>query len=125
MSDANAKVYTVDEANALLPFLAPTLVELREKFEAAATIRSQMAGAAAGNGWSTARDEWAITLARVSELFDRINEWTLELRDISTGLIDFPGEMAGEQVWLCWRLGEVEVGYWHPTDEGFGGRRPL
>ena len=63
---------------------------------------------------------------RVStELFDRIDEWGIELRDIATGLIDFPGKISGEQVWLCWRLGEAEVGYWHPTDEGFSGRLPL
>jgi hypothetical protein len=115
----------VEEANALLPYLAPTLVELREKYEEAERIRTKMAGASASNGWSHTRDEWATKLARVSELFDRINDWNLELRDISTGLIDFPGEIGGERVWLCWRLGETEVAYWHPTTEGFDGRRPL
>ena len=119
------RFYTVEEANALLPYLAPTLVELREKFEDAARIRSTIATAATSNGGSTSRDTWAAVLARVSELIDRINGWGLQLRDISTGLVDFPGLVGGEQAWLCWRLGEAEVAYWHPFEEGFDGRRPL
>lgn len=122
---SSLETYTVEEANALLPYLAPTLVELREKYEEAARIRARMAAASASNGWSDARDDWATKLARVSELFDRINDWNIELRDIATGLIDFPGEIGGERVWLCWRLGEPEVAYWHPTNEGIDGRRPL
>ncbi len=123
MSDS--KLYSVDEANALLPYLAPTLVELREKFEEAVEIRAKVAGIASSNGWSPSREDWSRTLARVGELIDRINEWELQLRDVNTGLVDFPSMLGGEEVWLCWRLGEPEVGYWHPIDEGFGSRRPL
>jgi hypothetical protein len=119
------RVYTVEEANALLPFLAPTLVELREKYEDAARIKTKMATASRSNGWSTTRDEWATKLARVDELVDRISEWAVELRDISSGLVDFPGMREGEEVWLCWRLGEPEVAFWHPRDEGMAGRQPL
>ncbi|HWC15075.1 MAG TPA: DUF2203 domain-containing protein [Actinomycetota bacterium] len=119
------RVYTVEEANALLPYLAPTLVELREKYEQAARIKEMMAAASRSNGWSASRDRWAETLARVGELADRLSEWGLELRDISTGLVDFPAIVEGEVAWLCWRLGEPDVAFWHPRDEGFGGRRPL
>ena len=120
-----AKLYSVDEANALLPHLSPTLVELREKFEEAVEIRAKVAGIASTNGWSPSREDWSRTLARVGELIDRINQWELQLRDVNTGLIDFPSMLGGEEVWLCWRLGEPEVAYWHPIDEGFGSRRPL
>jgi hypothetical protein len=119
------RIYSVEEANALLPHLAPALVELREKFEEAARIRLKMATASRSNGWSDDRNEWAEKLARVDELIDRIAEWGIELRDVSTGLVDFPGLVQGEEVWLCWRLGEPEVGYWHSRTEGFDGRRPL
>lgn len=119
------RIYTVEEANALLPYLAPTLVELREKFEEAAHIKEKMATASRSNGWSESRDRWATTLARVGELADRISEWQLELRDVATGLVDFPAVIGSEHVWLCWRLGEPEIAFWHPQDEGFGGRRPL
>lgn len=119
------KTYTVEEANALLPYLAPTLVELREKFEDAAKIREIVARVATTNGGSLTREDWSRTLARVAELMERLQEWELELRDVSTGLIDFPALVAGERAYLCWRLGEPEVGYWHPLDTGFSGRQPL
>ena len=119
------RVYTLDEANALLPYLAPTLVELREKFEEAAEIRAAIAGSAVGNGGSTRREKHQRTLARVAELMDRLKEWGIELRDISTGLIDFPAEIEGEEAFLCWRLGEPEVAFWHSPEDGFRGRRPL
>lgn len=119
------KLYSVAEANALLPYLAPTLVELREKFEAAQAARESVARAAAGNGWSEKRERWSTTIARVEELMERLTEWAIELRDISTGLVDFPAVLHGEEVYLCWRLGEPEVAYYHSRTEGFGGRRRL
>jgi hypothetical protein len=119
------KVYTPAEANALLPYVAPLLVELREKFEDAAAIREKVATAAAGNGWSPTREEWGRTLARVSELMDKLQEWSIELRDVTTGLVDFPTVMEGREAYLCWRLGEEDVAHWHFPEEGFPGRRPL
>jgi hypothetical protein len=120
-----SKVYSVEEANALLPHLAPALVELREKFEQAAEIRVMVTKAAAGNGWSPHREKWSRTLARVAELLERLQSWEVELRDIGTGLVDFPARVEGEDAYLCWRLGEPEVAYWHRKDDGFPGRRPL
>lgn len=119
------KRYTVEEANALLDYLAPTLVELREKFEEAARIRVAVGQAAASNGGSSDRETWARTLARVDELVERLQDWEVELRDIATGLVDFPATIEGEDAYLCWRLGEPEVSHWHSPDDGFRGRRPL
>ena len=118
-------VYTIETANALLPYLAPTLVELREKFEAAEQIRQAMVRAAAGNGWSERRDEERNTMMRVAELLERIEKWELVLRDVSTGLVDFPAIVEGQNAFLCWRLGEAEVAFWHSPEDGFQGRRPL
>ena len=119
------KLYTVEEANALLPHLAPTLVELREKFEEASDIRVEVAKAAHGNGWSAEREGWSRTLGRVAELLERLQGWEIQLRDVTTGLVDFPTVIDGEEAFLCWRLGEAEVSYWHSPEEGFGGRHPL
>ncbi len=55
----------------------------------------------------------------------RLDEWGITLRDIESGLIDFPALVNGRQVWLCWRLGEDEVDWWHELEAGFGGRRRL
>jgi hypothetical protein len=119
------RIYTVESANALLPHLAPALVELRDNFEKAARIRTRIERAAARNGWSAHRDEEQKAMARVAELLHRIDEWGLELRDASSGLIDFPAEVNGQEAYLCWRLGEPDVAYWHSPEDGFAGRRPL
>jgi hypothetical protein len=55
----------------------------------------------------------------------RLDEWDVVLRDIQTGLIDFPALVAGRQVWLCWRLGEGPIEWWHELDAGVAGRTPL
>jgi hypothetical protein len=55
----------------------------------------------------------------------RLDSWSITLRDIGTGLIDFPALASGRQIWLCWRLGEDDIDWWHSVDEGFAGRRRL
>ncbi len=55
----------------------------------------------------------------------RLDGWSITLRDIDSGLIDFPALASGRQIWLCWRLGEGDIDWWHSVDEGFAGRRRL
>jgi hypothetical protein len=55
----------------------------------------------------------------------RLVDQEIQLRDIATGLIDFPALASGRPIWLCWRLGEGPVAFWHGHDEGFAARRPL
>jgi hypothetical protein len=55
----------------------------------------------------------------------RIDELGVTLRDIESGLIDFPALVTGRQVWLCWRLGEGDIAWWHELSTGFEGRQPL
>jgi len=55
----------------------------------------------------------------------RIDELGITLREIETGLIDFPALASGRQIWLCWRLGEDDVAWWHELSDGFSGRREL
>ena len=55
----------------------------------------------------------------------RLVELDITLRDIKSGLIDFPALATGRPIWLCWRLGEPGVGHWHAQDEGFANRRSL
>jgi hypothetical protein len=59
--------------------------------------------------------------AGVTRLVDR----DVMLREIETGLIDFPALASGRQIWLCWRLGEGDIEWWHEHDDGFAGRRRL
>ena len=54
-----------------------------------------------------------------------LDDREIVLRDIGTGLLDFPGEAYGRPVWLCWRRGEAKVGFVHGRDEGYSRRRPI
>jgi len=55
----------------------------------------------------------------------KLDGWGIQLREIATGLVDFPAMVAGRPVWLCWRLGEERVAWWHETTEGFEARRRI
>ncbi len=68
------------------------------------------------------REASAAKLKRVFELFEELG---ILVKDLEIGLIDFPALYRGKEVYLCWRLGEADIGYWHPVDEGFAGRRTI
>lgn len=56
---------------------------------------------------------------------EKIEEIGCQLKDIETGLIDFPTLYRDQEVYLCWKLGESGIGYWHHVEDGFRGRRPI
>jgi hypothetical protein len=119
------KRYSAQEANEMLPYVAPTLTELRDKFIRASDLRAEVAREATENGGSSKRAKLQATQERITELFARLTEWAIEVRDIEAGLIDFPAVVDGAPAWLCWKLGEPRVAYWHPITSGFADRRPL
>ena len=68
----------------------------------------------------------AMSIARDIDAYEReLEELGIALKDRRLGLVDFPGEIDGRRVWLCWRLGEPSVQYWHDLDAGYAGRQPL
>ena len=56
---------------------------------------------------------------------EQIHEFGCVVKDLDAGLIDFPALRQGQEVFLCWRLGESNIAFWHTIQEGFGGRKPL
>jgi hypothetical protein len=129
------RFYGIDEANASLPDVEPILAALRDQRAELIELRDR-AVAATPEGGEDASAEAAEALRlirlRMQGLIDqmqagvaRLIELDITLRDISTGLIDFPALVSGRPIWLCWRLGEPSVSFWHRHDEGFGSRRSL
>jgi hypothetical protein len=74
------------------------------------------------NRKKTQRDKLAEQLART---IDEIQKTGCLVKDLETGLVDFPSQREGEDVYLCWKLGEPRIGFWHGIEEGFAGRKPL
>jgi hypothetical protein len=80
---------------------------------------------AAGNGGSKAASEVEREFERLDGIVHSIQELGAVVKDMNTGLIDFPALREGREVYLCWRFGEAEILYWHETDAGFSGRQAL
>jgi len=59
------------------------------------------------------------------ESVGQISDLGGEVKDIGSGLVDFPARRGSDDIYLCWRLGEKSLGFWHTMDSGFGSRRPL
>jgi len=65
------------------------------------------------------------SMAQLRQAIESIQEMGCLIKDLNTGLVDFPTLYRGQEVYLCWRLGEAEIGWWHGTEEGFAGRKPI
>jgi hypothetical protein len=130
-----ARVFTLDEANALVDELRPVVeqaVDHRRKLADAQHHQAQLITRIGGNGGDLAPSdlrEAAETMQReaaaLTECVERIDAAGAQIKSLEEGLLDFPAERDGEQVLLCWKLGEDEIRYWHGVDEGFAGRKPL
>jgi hypothetical protein len=126
------KLFTLGEANALLPRVTPLLITLREskeQLDAASAALDRFTPAMRGNGHGmdamSLERQIADLIAGIAPLLREIAELGIEIKDLNQGLIDFPSVRDGRVVYLCWRLGEGEISYWHDLDAGFAGREPI
>ena len=123
--------YTLDEARLLLPQIRATLLQLAiERRRADAShdeLHRRLRHEGNGDPADQARLEAATEelRARVRDLLDHLESLGVVIRDLEAGLVDIPTVRDGEPAWLCWRLADPELGYWHTTREGFSTRRPL
>ena len=117
--------FTVDEAEGELGELRRTLEAIRgarkELLESSESIRGRVA---ADGGGVDGAAYWE-SLAALRDGIEAISQRGIILRDPETGVVDFPAERDGEPIFLCWRLGEEHVGFWHDTETGFSGRKPI
>jgi hypothetical protein len=119
------RVFTVAEANGELAELRERLPRLREARLGLIASSERITGAVAVDGGGVAGSDWFRHQETLKTEVEYLAERGILLRDPDTGLIDFPAERDGEQVLLCWRLGEDDVGYYHGMHSGFSGRKPL
>jgi hypothetical protein len=119
--------YSVDEANALIPKLKAVLERIRKTQDELAkdkTVAAVREKAAQNGGGLPARNLSTLTKTLDTDLH-QLEEWGIVLRDPSIGLIDFLHKREGETVFLCWKLGESHVEWWHPLETGIAGRQRL
>jgi hypothetical protein len=128
---ASARHYTIEEANALLPSVRSILLQLAVERRRYAEAHAALHALLRGNGdpshaAEVARNEEAVASVRagMEALGEHLAALGVELRDLEIGLVDFPGQRDGEPVWLCWRLEDPTVAFWHTRREGFANRKP-
>lgn len=139
MSTAMSKKYfTVDEANQTLPLVRAIVTDIVSLYEDVHERRDRLARIRQLPG-SENRDEENVyndelseiekelekDILRLEEFVEELRKLGVELKDPVTGLIDFRTHLDDREAYLCWKLGEEEIGFWHELDAGFSGRVSL
>jgi hypothetical protein len=130
-----SRVFTPDEANAALPELRPLvqeMVDAKSALDEAQERRDAVGQRIAGNGGGippaelgTLDHEVNEAAATLAAAIGEVQALGVLVKDLDSGLVDFPAKRDGEDILLCWQLGEDEVAFWHGLDDGYAGRRPL
>lgn len=125
------KLFTVEEANDLLPVVRPKLEAVRAHYETLRSLNAVVkeaaeAGQKNGGGGTPGGTRYVKALYEIGKITTELGAAGIQLKDYTRGLIDFPSMKNGRVVLLCWQLGEPDrIGWWHDVEAGFAGRQPL
>jgi hypothetical protein len=130
------RYFTRDEAERVLPQVEETvreLVAIKAAFDEmehelrAEAERISLSGGAFVDApkIASARERRQAHAARMQDAVEAVHRHGCLLKDLDLGLLDFPTLLRGEEVYLCWKLGETRIEFWHGVDEGFRGRKPI
>ena len=131
----SVKVFTVREANRVIPLVSQTIVEIRSRAMEIIRIQDRIGVLVligGGNPSSPEHPEYGELGRELQELVGQYNAHLEELqkigcvlKDLNEGLVDFYGRKKNRLVFLCWKLGEKRISFWHEIESGFTGRRPI
>lgn len=122
------KIFTLSEANRLIPQLERHLTVIAQSKELLSQVKDEIKKASAKasvGGGSYAGRVYIHALEQMSEHLQAIQELGVLVKDLDMGLCDFPHHMDGRIVYLCWKRGETEIRWWHDLHSGYTGRQPL
>jgi hypothetical protein len=130
------KYFNRREAEQLLPIIGPQMQEARRQKEQVDALKEELTRAASrimvlGGSFPPYAElvrrkaESDEAIRQLQETISRIQETGCVVKDLDLGLVDFPSLLKGEEVYLCWKVGEEHIGFWHGIEEGFAGRKPL
>lgn len=132
---ATERYFTPDEANDLLEEVRPLaeqMVDHRRRQLAASAKRALLIAQIQGNGGGLTPSDMADLEVEIETHASGLERCIAELvglgvqvKDVDKGLVDFPAVHEGDEILLCWHVGEESVEYWHSLEEGFAGRKPI
>lgn len=124
-------IYSIEQSNALIPQVRAIVLQLaveQRRLDAAHAEMHRQLGSDGDPAAAARASQQQADVTQIHDgmrgLVDHLAEMGIELRDMELGLVDFPGVRDGRPVWLCWRLADPSVAFWHGTDEGYANRRP-
>ena len=126
--------FTLDEAESLLPRLTTLMLDVRERKQEHDRFQERVwqferkmgsDGHLVEAQLNEARQEMEKAAAQVNSLIEKVEALGCEVKDIDQGLVDFRTVMEEREAYLCWKLGEPGIGWWHELETGFAGRRAL
>lgn len=120
--------FTLEEARALVPFVREQfrkLQEIRERLGLTAQEMQELTRAAPGNGGGKRSAEYLENILQANAILQAILDRGILVKDVNSGLVDFPHLRDGREVFLCYHVGEDTVMYFHELDAGFAGRQPV
>ncbi|MBZ5545641.1 MAG: DUF2203 domain-containing protein [Acidobacteriia bacterium] len=130
------KYFKREEAEELLPLIEHCLRQARDSKQQVEGLDQELSQASARimvlggslpayGKLAATREQREKLVAQLQEALNQIQETGCLVKDLDEGLVDFPTLRKGEEVYLCWKLGEERIVYWHGLEEGFAGRKPL
>jgi len=122
------RYFTLEEANSALETIRPMMEEIQKIRQTILATQPETWSAierSAGNGGNPAMSKLVKSFDRLDDLLHHIQRTGVQVKDINTGLLDFPALHDGHEVYLCWQIGERRIEYWHEIDAGFAGRQPI
>lgn len=123
-----AQYFTLQEANQMLISISAWLDEIKIIRSEILTHQPEIWGVmekSAGNGGNPTLSRMVKTFDRLDALIHNIQDMGVIIKDINTGLLDFPAIKDGREVYLCWKHGEGTIAFWHEIEDGFAGRQPI
>ena len=119
------RVFDAERAEAALPMLRELLPRVRESRRALIESSARISEAVQADGGGVAGGDWFAAQQSLRADLTLLADEGILLRDPESGLVDFPAEREGRRVFLCWRLGEDAVAWFHEDRSGFSNRKPL
>jgi hypothetical protein len=130
------KFFTRREAEELLPIIEATLIKARNEKKKLEALRETLAlgsarimalGGSIPPFAELAKKKQAVEriTGHIAEKIAEIEQTGCQVKDVDEGLVDFPSLIDGQEAFLCWKLGEKRISWWHGLEEGFAGRKPL
>lgn len=116
--------FTVDQANKTLPLVKRVVADIVSTHRSYTESQSR-AEKLNGKEQAEAQKSAESSLDRLQELVEELTEIGCEIKDYQTGLIDFVARHEDRDIYLCWKLGEEKIGYWHELHTGFAGRQSI